>query len=82
MKKYDIINTDKETLKKWYSLLTLGRAIDVKAPVYLIQSLGWSYHAPYAVMMVFSWLSDRFLNGEKIFCSLITGICLLYFQPV
>lgn len=48
MKKYDIIHTDKETLKKWYSLLTLGRAIDVKAPVYLIQSLGWSYHAPYA----------------------------------
>lgn len=48
MKKYDIINTDKETLKKWYSLLTLGRAIDDKAPVYLIQSLGWSYHAPYA----------------------------------
>ena len=48
MKKYDIINTDKEILRKWYSLLTLGRAIDDKAPVYLIQSLGWSYHAPYA----------------------------------
>ena len=48
MKKYDILTTDKETLRKWYSLLTLGRAIDDKAPVYLIQSLGWSYHAPYA----------------------------------
>lgn len=46
MKKYDILTTDKETLRKWYSLLTLGRAIDDKAPVYLIQSLGWSYHAP------------------------------------
>lgn len=46
--KYDIIKTDKETLNKWYSLMTLGRAIDNRAPMYLIQSLGWSYHAPYA----------------------------------
>lgn len=48
MKKYDIKNTDKETLKKWFYLLTLGRALDEKAPSYLLQSLGWSYHAPYA----------------------------------
>jgi len=48
MKKYDIKTTDKEVLKKWYFLLTLGRAIDEKAPAYLLQSLGWSYHAPYA----------------------------------
>lgn len=48
MKKYDIKNTDKATLKKWFHLLTLGRAIDNKAPAYLLQSLGWSYHAPYA----------------------------------
>ncbi len=48
MKKYDIISTDKDTLKKWYYLMTLGRAIDEKAPAYLLQSLGWSYHAPYA----------------------------------
>ncbi len=48
MKKYDIINTDKETLKRWYYLMTLGRMIDAKAPVYLLQSLGWSFHAPYA----------------------------------
>ncbi len=47
-KKYDIKTTDKETLKKWYHLMTLGRAIDEKAPAYLLQSLGWSYHAPYA----------------------------------
>lgn len=47
-KKYDILTTDKATLKKWYELMTLGRALDEKAPVYLIQSLGWSYHAPYA----------------------------------
>lgn len=48
MKKYSIKTTDKETLKKWYHLMTLGRAIDEKAPAYLLQSLGWSYHAPYA----------------------------------
>jgi 2-oxoisovalerate dehydrogenase E1 component len=47
-KKYDILTTDKATLKKWYELMTLGRALDEKAPVYLVQSLGWSYHAPYA----------------------------------
>ena len=28
--------------------MTLGRALDEKAPVYLLQSLGWSFHAPYA----------------------------------
>ncbi len=47
-KKYDIKTTDVETLKKWYRLLVLGRAIDDKAPAYLLQSLGWSFHAPYA----------------------------------
>ena len=28
--------------------MTLGRALDEKAPSYQLQSLGWSYHAPYA----------------------------------
>lgn len=48
MEKYSIKTTDKETLKRWYFLMVLGRAIDEKAPAYLLQSLGWSYHAPYA----------------------------------
>lgn len=48
MEKYDIKNTDVETLKKWYHLMALGRALDEKAPSYQLQSLGWSYHAPYA----------------------------------
>ncbi len=48
MKKYDIKTTEKELLKKWYYLMVLGRAIDDKAPAYLLQSLGWSFHAPYA----------------------------------
>lgn len=48
MKKYDIKTTDKETLKHWFYLMSLGRTLDEKAPSYLLQSLGWSYHAPYA----------------------------------
>lgn len=40
--------TDKKTLLEWYRLLKLGRMIDDRAPNYLKQALGWSYHAPYA----------------------------------
>jgi 2-oxoisovalerate dehydrogenase E1 component len=40
--------TDKATLEKWFRLMTIGRAIDDKAPNYLKQAIGWSYHAPYA----------------------------------
>jgi 2-oxoisovalerate dehydrogenase E1 component len=47
-KLYTIKSTDKETLRKWFFLLTLGRKLDEKAPNYLKQALGWSYHAPYA----------------------------------
>ncbi len=46
--RYSIEKTDKETLKQWYSLLKLGRLLDERAPNYLKQALGWSYHAPYA----------------------------------
>lgn len=45
---YTIESTDKKTLHHWYKLLTLGRMIDERAPNYLKQALGWSYHAPYA----------------------------------
>jgi 2-oxoisovalerate dehydrogenase E1 component len=47
-KKYTIEKTPKATLKKWYYLMTMGRQLDNKAPNYLKQALGWSYHAPYA----------------------------------
>jgi len=47
-KKYHIKKTDKETLANWFYLMTVGRAIDEKAPNYLKQAIGWSYHAPYA----------------------------------
>ncbi|MBN2167514.1 MAG: 2-oxoisovalerate dehydrogenase [Marinilabiliaceae bacterium] len=45
---YSIKNTDKETLLKWYYLLNLGRSLDDRAPNYLKQAIGWSYHAPAA----------------------------------
>ncbi len=47
-KRYTIKKTPKDTLEKWYRLMTVGRAIDEKAPNYLKQAIGWSYHAPYA----------------------------------
>ena len=47
-KKYTIKNTDKNTLKQWYQLMILGRKLDERAPNYLKQAVGWSYHAPYA----------------------------------
>lgn len=45
---YGVKKTPKETLEKWYFLMQLGRIIDEKAPNYLKQAIGWSYHAPYA----------------------------------
>lgn len=45
---FTIKNTDKALLEKWYYLMILGRIIDEKAPNYLKQAIGWSYHAPYA----------------------------------
>ena len=47
-KEFKLDTVDKETLQKWYYLLTLGRKLDERAPNYLKQALGWSYHAPYA----------------------------------
>ena len=47
-KTFDMKKTDKETLKKWFHILSLGRMLDERAPNYLKQALGWSYHAPCA----------------------------------
>ena len=46
--KFSIKKTAKKTLEEWYYLLALSRALDEKAPNYLKQALGWSYHAPAA----------------------------------
>lgn len=45
---YHLDTTNTDTLKQWYYLLTLGRKLDERAPNYLKQAIGWSYHAPYA----------------------------------
>ena len=45
---FTVKNTEKVILEKWFYLMTLGRMIDEKAPNYLKQAIGWSYHAPYA----------------------------------
>lgn len=47
-KVYTLKATDKKVLEHWYYLMTIGRQLDNKAPNYLKQALGWSYHAPYA----------------------------------
>ncbi len=47
-KKYSIKHTEKETLAKWIKLMLVGRIIDNRAPNYLKQAIGWSYHAPFA----------------------------------
>jgi 2-oxoisovalerate dehydrogenase E1 component len=47
-KKYNIKKTPKKTLEKWYYLLALSRSLDDRAPNYLKQAIGWSYHAPAA----------------------------------
>jgi 2-oxoisovalerate dehydrogenase E1 component len=46
--RYSIKKTDKETLTRWFYLTVLGRTLDDRAPNYLKQAIGWSYHAPYA----------------------------------
>lgn len=45
---YTVRKTEKETLLHWYYLLFLGRTLDERAPNYLKQAIGWSYHAPAA----------------------------------
>ena len=45
---YSIKKTAKEKLLNWYKILFLGRTLDDRAPNYLKQAIGWSYHAPAA----------------------------------
>lgn len=47
-KRYTAANVDKGVLREWYGVLTMGRQIDDRAPNYLKQAIGWSYHAPCA----------------------------------
>ncbi|MCW3805769.1 alpha-ketoacid dehydrogenase subunit alpha/beta [Plebeiibacterium marinum] len=66
---YKIKTTDKETLLKWYQLLRLGRSLDDRAPNYLKQAIGWSYHAPAAghdaIQLAIGQVFDR--NKDHLF---------------
>ncbi len=68
-RQFGIKHTDKEILKKWYYLMTLGRALDDRAPNYLRQAIGWSYHAPYAghdgIQLAIGQVFDR--NTDHLF---------------
>lgn len=68
-KRYGIKTTEKETLKKWFHLMVLGRALDDRAPNYLKQAIGWSYHAPYAghdgIQLAIGQVFDR--NHDHLF---------------
>ena len=43
-----LAGVSREEVRKWYALMHLARVLDDKAPNYLKQGLGWSYHAPSA----------------------------------
>ncbi|MBL8113842.1 MAG: 2-oxoisovalerate dehydrogenase, partial [Acidobacteria bacterium] len=43
-----VLAPSREDLGRWYGLMHLARVLDDKAPNYLKQGLGWSYHAPCA----------------------------------
>lgn len=66
---YKLDTVDKATLQKWYYLMVLGRKLDERAPNYLKQALGWSYHAPYAghdgIQLAIGQVFDR--NTDHLF---------------
>lgn len=82
-KVHDITKTDNKTLKKWFKLLTLGRMLDERAPNYLKQALGWSYHAPYAghdgiqlaIGQVFDKNTDHFFPYYRDMLSALSAGC-------
>ncbi|RKD90070.1 alpha-ketoacid dehydrogenase subunit alpha/beta [Mangrovibacterium diazotrophicum] len=45
---YTIKSVEKDVLHQWLKTLVVGRKLDERAPNYLKQAIGWSYHAPYA----------------------------------
>lgn len=63
--KFSILTTEKSTLQDWYHLMVLGRMLDEKAPNYLKQAIGWSYHAPYAGHDGIQLAIGQIFNKEK-----------------
>ena len=67
--KFTILTTQKELLEKWFRLMVCGRTLDDRAPNYLKQAIGWSYHAPYAghdgIQLAIGQIFDR--NSDHLF---------------
>ena len=42
------LSPSREELRRWFALMHMARLLDDKAPNFLKQGLGWSYHAPSA----------------------------------
>jgi 2-oxoisovalerate dehydrogenase E1 component len=80
---HDVKKTNKKNLKEWYRLMVLGRMIDERAPNYLKQALGWSYHAPYAghdaiqlaIGQVFDKKTDHFFPYYRDMMSALSAGC-------
>ncbi len=64
-KRFSILHTEKNTLQQWYYLMILGKMLDEKAPNYLKQAIGWSYHAPYAGHDGIQLAIGQVFNREK-----------------
>ena len=45
---FHALSPSREEMRRWYGLMHMGRVLDDRAPNYLKQGLGWSYHAPCA----------------------------------
>ncbi len=61
---HTIKNVDKEVLREWVKVLITGRRLDERAPNYLKQAIGWSYHAPYAGHDGIQFAIGRIFNKE------------------
>lgn len=61
---YTVKNVDKDTLREWLKVLITGRRLDERAPNYLKQAIGWSYHAPYAGHDGIQFAIGRLFNKE------------------
>ena len=75
---YGIKTTDKETLRRWYYLLYLGRCLMKRRPATCYSLSGGSSTPPTLATMVSSSLSDRSSSEARTISSSTT---VTYWQP-
>ena len=75
----ELAGFSREELRKWYGVMHLARVLDDKAPNYLKQGLGWSYHATQgfgwialAIVIFGGWHPVRGAFGAYLFGALQT----------